>query len=189
MRKFLIILLFSASVSIGGEFSSRGMKIGLNSARFVGKDLPGKNISSMPGFSIGGFFSYQFTEFLSIQPEFAFTTKGSKINTIGDYYLSNLFAYFEFPVLAKIFILPKSKVKPHFICGPALAFNYFALNDTGLLEDIRGTDLGLILGAGIEYWKISLDIRINQGIVDFDTSVESGNLKNRVFSFMVGYLF
>lgn len=183
-----LILLFTSTL-LAGEFSSRGMKIGINSARFVGKDIPGKGVSAMPGFAIGGFFSYKFNERFSIQPEIFFTTKGTKINTIGDAELTNLFAYFEFPVLAKMTFLPESRIKPNVFCGPALALKYFALNDTGILEHIRNTDFGLIFGAGIEFWKLSLDVRYNRGLVNFDKSENDLDLKNQAISAMLGYSF
>jgi len=192
MKETIIIpalLLLSTSALSAGEFSSRGMKIGISSARFVGKDIPGKGVSAMPGFAIGGFFSYKFNERFSIQPEIFFTTKGTKINTIGDVHLANLFAYFEFPVLVKMTFLSESRVKPNVFYGPALAFKYFALNNTGILEDIRSTDFGLILGAGFEFWKISLDVRYNRGLVNFDKSSEDIDLKNSAVSFMIGYSF
>ena len=183
-----LLLLFKSSL-IAGEFSSRGMKIGINSARFVGKDIPGKGVSAMPGFAIGGFFSYKFNERFSIQPEIFFTTKGTKINMIGDLELVNMFVYFEFPVLAKMTFYSERRVKPTIFTGPALALKYFALNNTGVLEDIRSTDFGLILGAGIEFWKLSLDVRYNRGLMNFDKSEDDIDLKNSAVSFMVGYSF
>ena len=183
-----LILLFTSTL-LAGEFSSRGMKIGINSANVVGKDTPGKAVSVMPGFAIGGFFSYNFNEKFSIQPEFFFTTKGTKINTIGDLELANMFAYFEFPVLAKMTFYSERQIKPNIFAGPALAFKYFALNNTGILEDIRSTDFGLIFGAGIEVWKLSLDVRYNRGLVDFDKSEGDIDLKNQAISFMIGYSF
>ena len=183
-----LILLFTSTL-LAGEFSSRGMKIGINSANVVGKDTPGKAVSVMPGFAIGGFFSYNFNEKFSIQPEFFFTTKGTKINTIGDLELANMFAYFEFPVLAKMTFYSERQIKPNIFAGPALAFKYFALNNTGILEDIRSTDFGLIFGAGVEFWKLSLDIRYNRGLVNFDKSEGDIDLKNQAISFMAGYSF
>ena len=183
-----LILLFTSTL-LAGEFSSRGMKIGINSANVVGKDTPGKAVSVMPGFAIGGFFSYNFNEKFSIQPEFFFTTKGTKINTIGDLELVNMFIYFEFPVLAKMTFYSERQIKPNIFAGPALAFKYFALNNTGILEDIRSTDFGLIFGAGVEFWKLSLDVRYNRGLVNFDKSEDDIDLKNQAISFMVGYSF
>lgn len=185
----VFMILLSASPLLSGEFSSRGMKIGINSAKFVGKDIPGKGVKSMPGFAIGGFFSYKFNERYSIQSELFLTTKGAKINTMGSIYQSNLFAYFEFPLLVKMTFLNEKRIKPNIFCGPALAFSYFALNETGFLEDIKGTDFGWILGAGFEFWKISFDIRYNRGLVNFDDSEDNLDLKNSCISFMLSYSF
>ena len=192
MKKIMAIIfsiLFFVSSSAAGEFSSRGMKIGINSAKVIGKDTPGKGVSAMPGFAIGGFFSYQFNERFSIQPEIFFTTKGAKINTIGDLELVNMFIYFEFPVLAKMTFYSERRVKPAIFVGPALALKYFALNNTGVLEDIRSTDFGLIFGAGVEFWKLSFDVRYNRGLVSFDKSEDELDLKNSAVSFMIGYSF
>lgn len=192
MKKTALItaaMLLMTSILFAGEFSSRGMKIGINSANVVGKDTPGKGVSAMPGFAIGGFFSYQFNEKFAIQPEFLVTTKGTKINTIGDLELVNMFVYFEFPVLAKMTFYSDRQIKPNIFAGPAIAFKYFALNNTGILEDIRSTDFGLIFGAGVEFWKLSLDVRYNRGLVNFDKSEDKLDLKNSAVSFMVGYSF
>lgn len=192
MKKILTMIfsiLILASSSIAGEFSSRGMKIGINSAKVIGKDTPGKGVSAMPGFAIGGFFSYQFNEKFAVQPEIFFTTKGTKINTIGDLELVNMFVYFEFPVLTKMTFYSERRVKPTIFAGPALALKYFALNNTGVLEDIRSTDFGFIFGAGVEFWKLSLDVRYNRGMVNFDKSEDDIDLKNQAISFMIGYSF
>jgi hypothetical protein len=192
MKKITIIttlIFLFTSMLLAGEFSSRGMKLGINSAKVIGKDIPGKGVSAMPGFAVGGFFSYQFNEKFAIQPECFVTTKGTKINTIGDLELVNMFIYFEFPVLVKMTFYSERRVKPTIFAGPALALKYFALNNTGVLEDIRSTDFGLIFGAGVEFWKLSFDVRYNRGMVNFDKSEDDIDLKNSAFSFMIGYSF
>jgi len=50
----LLIILFS-NLAFASEFSSTGIKIGLNYSKFIGDDTPGKNVSNIPGFAIGGF--------------------------------------------------------------------------------------------------------------------------------------
>ena len=183
-----LILLFTSTLS-AGEFSATGMKLGLNYSKFIGKDIPGKGVSLIPGFSLGGFLTYKINSRFSIQPEIFITTKGSNINTVGDINLHNIFIYFEMPVLVKITFPTIKGMKPNIFYGPAIDIKCLAINDTGIPDDIRGIDLGLVLGAGIEFWKISVDIRYNRGLLNFDKSADDINLKNSTISFIAGYSF
>ena len=192
MQKFLIIIavcILPVSSSIAGEFSDVGIKLGYNSSTFTGNDIPGKGVSSQPGVALGGFICYRFDERFSLRQEVLFTTKGAKINTIGDVYLSNLFMYFELPLLAKMTFPLEHIIQPNIFIGPAFGLTVIATNDVAILEDIRGYDFGIVMGAGIDLWKISVDLRFNLGLLNFDQSAEDIDLKNRTFSTMVGFAF
>ncbi len=165
---FVLILNLLNSTLIAGEFSAIGMKIGYNSSKFIGKDIPGKGVSSQPGFALGGFLSYKISNRFSLQQEVLLSFKGAKINTIGDVYLSNIFIYFGLPLLAKINFRAGSTIRPAILFGPSLGIKLEATNDVGILNDIRKIDFGIALGAGIETWKISLDARYISGMVNFD---------------------
>ena len=184
---FLIILC--TSTLSAGEFINTGMKLGQNYSKFIGKDIPGKGVNSIPGFSLGGFINYKINDRFSLQQEALITTKGSNINTVGDINLHNIFVYLELPILVKISFQAIGGVKPILFCGPAIGFKCLALNDTGMPDDIRDVDLGLVLDAGIEFSKISVDVRYNRGLLNFDKSADDINLKNSTISFIVGYSF
>jgi hypothetical protein len=62
-----------------------------------------------------------------------------------------------------------------------------SLNNVGLLEDMRSTEISILAGAGIEFWKVSLDLRYSQGLTSFDDSAEKLDIKNRVVSFIFGF--
>lgn len=183
-----IIFLF-VSASLAGEFSGIGMKLGYNSSTFAGNDIPGKGVSSQGGLAIGGFFGYKFNQKFSLQQEILFTTKGAKINTIGDVYLNNIFMYFEFPLLAKMTFRPEQMLRPIVFLGPAFGINILAVNDTAVLEDIRAIDFGIVLGAGIEIWRFVIDVRLYEGLFNFDQSAGDIDLKNRTISIVTGYSF
>lgn len=183
-----LIMLCTSTLSASGVFNT-GMKLGLNYSKFIGKDIPGKGVNSISGFSLGGFLNYKINDRFSLQPEALITTKGSNINTVGDINLHNIFVYFELPVLVKIAFHPIAGIKPILFCGPAIGFKCLAINDTGMPDDIGKIDLGLILDAGIEFPKISVDIRYNRGLLNFDKSADDISLKNSTISFIVGYLF
>jgi hypothetical protein len=184
-----ILFVLSVSTSLAGEFSGIGMKLGYNSSTFSGDDIPGKGVKSQSGLAIGGFFGYKFNQKFSLQQEILFTTKGAKINTIGDVYLSNLFMYFEFPLLVKMTFRPEQMFRPIVFLGPAFGINILAVNDTAVLEDIRSIDFGIVLGIGIEIWRFALDVRLYEGLLNFDQSAGDIDLKNRTISIVTGYSF
>jgi len=185
----IILLFFLSSAVIAGEFSKVGIKLGHNSSIFTGDDIPGKGVSPHSGFAAGGFICYSFNQKFSLQQEVLFTFKGAKINTVSDVYLSNLFMYFELPLLAKMTFRPEHTLQPNIFIGPAFGITIIAVNEVAILEDIRGYDLGLVLGAGIDVWKFSLDLRYNFGLLNFDQSTDNLDLKIRTFSVMVGFAF
>jgi hypothetical protein len=192
MRKaiiFPISFFLFASTLIAGDFNGIGIKLGYNSSIFTGNDIPGKGVHSQAGFAFGGFACYNISNEFSLQQEALITTKGAKINTVGDVYLSNIFIYFELPLLAKMTFRSEHQLKPYIYLGPAFGITIMAINNVGVLDDIKGSDFGVILGAGIEVWKVSLDIRLNNGLVNFDRSADDIDLKNRTFSILMGFAF
>ena len=92
-----IMIFLVTSALKAGEFKSIGIKLGYNFSIFTGNDIPGKGVSSQGGMVLGGFVCYRFNQRFSLQQETFITTKGAKINTVGDVYLSNIFIYFELP--------------------------------------------------------------------------------------------
>jgi len=184
---FLIIL--GVSTLSAGEFFNTGMKLGLNYSKFIGNDIPGKGVNYIPGFSLGGFINYKLNDRFSLQPEVLITTKGSLINTVGDINLHNVFIYYEMPVLVKFTFPGNRRFKPVLFCGPVVDVTCLTINDTDFPDDIRKIDLGFVLDAGIEFSKISLDIRYNQGLLNFDKSADDISLKNSTVSFIVGFSF
>jgi len=184
----IIFFLFTSSV-MAGEFSSIGIKLGYNSSIFFGNDIPGKGASYQGGTALGGFVCFKFNQRFSLEQEVLITTKGAKINTIGDVYLSNIFFYFEMPLLFKVTLLSENMIRPNVFLGPAFGIHLLAINDVAILDDIRSIDAGIILGAGIEIWKINLDFRINNGLLNFDQSADDIDLKNRTLSIMLGFAF
>ena len=192
MKKIIFIVFLNilvASTLSAGKYSTNGMKLGLNYSKFIGKDIPGKGVNSIPGFSLGGFINYKLNDRFSLQPEVLITTKGSLINTVGDINLHNVFIYYEMPVLVKFTFPGNRRFKPILFCGPAVDVTCLTINDTNFPNDIRKIDLGFILDAGIEFSKISLDIRYNQGLLSFDKSADDISLKNSTISFIVGFSF
>ena len=185
----LVLIIISSSVLKAEGSLSKGVNFGFNSSRFTGNDIPGKGIASIPGLTLGFFINYEISNHFSLQPELLFTTKGSKINTVGDIYLHNIFTYMEIPVLAKWTFMPEKKWRPYLHGGPFLDFKLLAFNEEGFPEDFRKFDLGLILGAGISFKKISFGVNYSRGFLNFDQSEENIDLKNQTISVVAGFSF
>jgi hypothetical protein len=185
----IFLIIFGVSSLSAGEFFNTGMKLGLNYSKFIGKDIPGKGTNFIPGFSLGGFLNYKLNDRFSLQPEVLITTKGSLINTVGDINLHNVFIYYEMPILVKIAFPRNIGFKPVLFCGPVIDVTCLTINDTDFPDDIRKIDLGFVLDAGIEFSKISLNIRYNQGLLNFDKSADDISLKNSTISLIVGFSF
>jgi hypothetical protein len=184
----LALVVSTVSATAQG-FSDLGAKLGYNSSKFTGADIPGKGISSQPGVILGGYATYEFNNTFSLQQEVLFTFKGSEVNTIGDLWLSNIFVYVEMPLMARATFLADSRLRPSVYAGPAVAALVAAFNDTGLLEDIRSFDLGFVIGGGVDIWELSLDLRLTQGLLNFDQSASGIDLKHQTISLMMGYAF
>jgi len=192
MRKNMfvsILLLCSYLLLNAGEITATGLKIGYNSSKFTGDNTPGKAINNIPGFTVGGFITYEIKNNFSFQPEISLATKGGMINTIGDIEQANIFVYLEIPLLVKMKFLPEAKMKPNIFAGPALNLKTLAINDVGVLDDINGFDCGIIAGAGVDYHRISFEIRFEKGLTNFDNSADNNVLKNQMISFLLGISF
>ncbi len=184
-----VALIVSTVGATAQGFSGLGAKLGYNSSRFIGADIPGKGVNSQSGLTLGGFATYEFNNTFSLQQEVLFTMKGSRINTVGDVWLSNIFLYIEMPLLAKATFFTENRLRSNVYAGPAVAALIGAFNNTGFLEDIRSYDLGFVIGGGVEIWKLSLDLRLMKGLLNFDRSADDIDLKHQTISVLMGYAF
>jgi len=192
MKRTSIVILLSLIIPLSlnaGTITDIGMKIGYNSSSFGGKNLPGKGVSDVPGFTIGGFANYELNRKFFIQPEILLTTKGSKINTVGDIEQYNIFVYVEMPVLAKYFLVNIGHFHLSGILGPSFSLKALAMNDVGVLDNVRGFDAGVVAGVEAGLGRFSLEIRYEKGLINFDTSSDDANLKNQTFSFLINVAF
>ena len=194
-----------------------GLKLGLNMANIHGTDVTNfENVTeeswgSKIGFCVGGYITFKIGEMFAIQPEAFYTMKGAKIETtlLGETVKAKLkFSYLEIPVLAKLLIPTQSNVKPSLFVGPTLAIKlsgkawaeYAGVSDEANIEDMKGIDFGLIIGAGIDFGlgaaskgKITADLRYVLGLTTIYKPLVEGeeilDVKNGVFSLMIGYSF
>ena len=205
----LMFLLPNSSLATGIK---GGIKIGVSSARLHGDDvedltdLLGEAQKSRIGFCAGGFITFNITEMFAIQPEVLYIKKGSKYEEeiFGETLKVWIkFDYLEIPVLAKIMVPTPGGVKPYLFAGPVLALKlssklkaeYADESEEEDIEDMKSTDFGLVIGAGVDFGlgvpgtgKMTLDVRYSLGLSSI-SDFEGDDIKNGVFSLMVGYSF
>jgi hypothetical protein len=190
MKLFLVVclslVLLIAGVSLGMAIDlSYGVKGGVGFANFVGDDVPSSNNARL-GFSAGAFGEFELIDMLNLQPELLLSLKGSKAdpNTYNYYYI-------DVPVLVKFYPpIEVPKVKLNAFAGPYVGVNIIAKikNDgttTDVKDNVKLLDFGLVLGAGADIKKFTVDARYAFGLSKI---AENGNsVKNSLFSVMVGY--
>ncbi len=199
------IMLLLPSLSLAKGITA-GFKIGFNSADVFGGNVAameailGDNFKSKWGLCTGGFIQFNISKMFAIQPEFLYTMKGTRFEQqiLGETVkMAIKLSYLEVPVLVKFMIPTPGGVKPSLFVGPSIAIELGAklkteaLGDT-TVEDIsdntQNTEFGLIIGGGLDFGKLSFDIRYNLGLTTI--SISGGEeIKNGVISLKVGYSF
>lgn len=194
--KSIVIAIFSFMLFGFAEGITFGIKAGMN--------ISNMNVESMQsriGFCGGGFATVGVGDMVVIQPEAMYTQKGAKWESWYEPEIITLkLDYINIPLLFKFMVPVKGAVKPNLFVGPYLGIN---VNATHRIDRIYGTseerdydefyedtDFGMVLGGGVDFLlkkgKFVLDGRYSIGLI---TVQEGSDLKNRVFSFTLGYLF
>lgn len=192
MKKLLIVAMFLvAMMSYAIEMKGVGVKAGLNMANIGGDDAGDDNVMAMT-YAVGGFAVMGINDMFDFQPELLYTVKGCDLDISGVDAGLRL-AYLEIPMLAKINFMKESQFKPYVLVGPALGLNMsatmFVDDDDADVEDVAGMELGIVIGAGMDFNKFTFDARYDMGLTTIDDSDAEADLKNSVIQIMVGYKF
>lgn len=209
MRKIFIpvlVLLLISSPSAHSAFSflkiqSKGIKAGLSFASIRGKDVEEEWKAGLR-FTGGCFLTLTLNNTLALQPEILYSMKGSQWEETfeGETFRASLkLSYLEIPLLAKFFLLKKSKaLAPSFFIGPSLSFKFGGKTrfewageaEEEEIKDMKITDFGLIFGGGLDFSlgrrKMLLDIRYSLGMISI---FEHEEMKNHAFAVLFGYFF
>ncbi len=200
---FFAIILIGATSAAFAQMPVVGVKAGLNYSDLYGDDVGSSE--ALQRFCIGTFAGFPISHTVTIQPEFLYTQKGTKWD-LYDPVAAKVekawvkLTYVEMPVLAKIIIRPRGNVKPHIFSGPYLGVNIAArgtiAQDGGVVErqiigDVNDVDLGVVSGVGIDIGlgkgAVVIDARYVLGLTGIDE--EGQDVRNKVFSFLLGYAF
>ena len=173
----------AAWAQVGG-----GIKVGVNLATLSGFNDP--STSQRVGIMAGVFVTVGLAPMIEFEPEVLFSMQGSKLHfaTSGTIVSSDVTAkldYVQVPLLLRIGNTGKAGASLYGVVGPTLGF--LARNE-GLSNQLKSTDVGVVLGGGVTLSRLLFEARYTQGLTSFNIGGTT-NAKNRVLSLIVGLNF
>lgn len=203
-RLFSILLMLAVFLAVGGATlqaqtqRTSGFKGGIAFANWYGSDVSGTD--SKIGLAAGTFYNVQPSDKISIQTELLYIVKGFKAADSGIEVKTKL-GYIEFPFLIKWMFPTEGNVKPNLFLGVAPAINISAKAEAvsgnvkaelDIKDFIKGFDFGMVFGGGFDIEAgsnlIGIDFRYTLGLTSVDNSGFDEDIKNKVFSVMIGYV-
>jgi Outer membrane protein beta-barrel domain len=188
----LAVLLLVAS---GTTASAQGFGVtaGANFADISGDDIEGSDVDSRTAFVGGVFYEHKLGTSISIRPELLYSMKGGTNTLAQDVTWQN--DYIQVPVLLK-YSFGSGATHPFILAGPAIAFNvnckFTDGSDEASCDDIFGddavssTDFSGILGLGVQWNALDINVRYDLG---FTNVLEDVDATNKTISILVGYNF
>lgn len=74
------------------------------------------------------------------------------------------------------------------LVGPVFSINLKQeLNGIDVSEDFNGADIGVMVGGGVEFFRLAFEVRYNIGLRNISSEGEIGDLKSRQLEFVVKF--
>ena len=193
----LSMLLASATAALGQNQGS-GIKGGVNFAEVTIEEAD-VSTDRRTGFIGGVFFQLPVAPHFSVQFEGLYAQKGGTLDGDDTGVDAELeFDYFQFPVLIRWDSTEAGDSRFNVFAGPSFNFNHRAVaksdseeEDLREADQIETFDLGLVVGAGMEFGNFLIDGRYEHGLrtINKNAGEDGFKTKNRAFSFMAGFRF
>ena len=199
MKKIILFLTMiistAASFAQDGSPVRFGVKGGINFSNMYTKDVDKENL--LLGYHVGAFLKVPLNNRFAVQPELTYSIKGSEL-TYDNSFVSGKakfqLDYIDLDVLAVFNITDNV----NFHVGPYFGFlsNVRIENDSDNgtsydfeneldKNDFETTDLGLVIGAGLDFGRISAGARYNYGLKEVGKERDFYYTKLRDFEFLV----
>jgi opacity protein-like surface antigen len=170
-----------------------GIKGGVNASTLSVDESEGLEVDRIWG-AVGGLFvGRNITENFGLQLEGLFSQRGGEDNTFTSPVKIRL-TFLDIPLTARFGSTTTSNTHFHVFTGPQFGIK---LDAEGIDQvfgqpadvEVESWDFGWTVGAGVEMNRVSFDARYTMGLTNLNTSPADPEVKNRTFSFMVGYRF
>jgi hypothetical protein len=193
----IALALVGAASAASAQGMEIGVKGGLSLAEFSGGDNAFDDAEgSRKGLVAGAFLAFPLGGPLSLQPEALFAQKGSAYD-FSDLDTTVKLDYVEVPLLLKARF--GVGIRPYVFAGPYVGFRLEAtadsdagedgLSQSDLEEQTKGTDFGLVGGAGVEVGVFLVEARYARGLAGIATDDIDDDIDNAVWSLLVGLRF
>jgi hypothetical protein len=159
-------------------------------------NLPEVNVESRINYVAGVFVKVNLGTFFAFQPEVLYVRKGAKLAATGVFTESITYNlnYIDIPLLARVQTSRGTGL--YLLAGPSIGLNVTATveDEAGETEDVKDgintSDMGLVIGAGVELAHILVEGRYTQGLSNIIKDAEGEeSVKNRAISLLFGIRF
>jgi hypothetical protein len=180
------VILWTSSTAAWSQVGG-GIKVGMNLAKLSGFNDP--STTQRVGLTAGVFVTAGLAPMVAFEPEVLFSMQGSKLHfaasgTIVSSDVTAKLDYVQVPLLLRIGNSGKSVASLYGIVGPTLGY---LVRNQGVTDELKKTDVGVVVGAGVTFSRMLLEGRYTTGLTDFN---KGGTVyKNRVLSILVGLHF
>ena len=191
----LIVLLHGFNVMLRSQEpgdrkgGSRGLLLGLSASNFAGTEASHVDNRFIPGLSLGFFQDFEINHRFSLETGLLLSSKGSRLDAVGDLYLHQVISYLEIPILGECKLIDGEKASVHMAGGLYLGLKLLAFNEVGFPEEIHRLDVGLDAGLGVRFRSFFYRIDVKRGLLNVDQSEPSVDYKNLTVSLLVGIAF
>ncbi len=194
MKKVIMFCVASVlfSIIVFSQQVRFGIDPGMAISRGSYKPDAGLDRRIFAGFDGGALLEIGVTPKFMIQPEINYSIIGVELND-GDKEATIKLRYFDFLVLAKACVSPKFSL----FAGPQIGFLAWAKRDSSftnemidLKQDFKKEDFGLVFGGEYKFGRhVFLGARYYMGLHQIAESWNNFEMRNRYWSFRVGYIF
>jgi hypothetical protein len=160
-------MLHAQDTNVTTEF---GVKGGFNMSNLYNGDADDNNI--LYGFNAGVYATLPISDFVAIQPEILYTTKGAELkydNAFASGEAKFKLNYIEVPLLVRVNITKNFNVQAGGYASYLVSSKVKGTGDVEFEEDVDTDDLnkfdaGIAAGVGVDFNPISVGLRYNYGL-------------------------
>jgi len=147
-----------------------GVKGGFNMSNLYQSEADDNNV--LYGFNAGVYATLPVSDFIAIQPEILFTTKGSELEYNNAFASGNAkfkLNYIEVPLLVRVNITKNFNVHAggyasYLVNSKVTGDGDFNFEEEVDTEDLNKFDAGLSAGVGVDFNPVSIGLRYNYGL-------------------------
>lgn len=160
-------MLHAQDNNVNTEF---GVKGGFNMSNLYSNDANDDNV--LYGFNAGVYATLPVSDFIAIQPEILFTTKGAELDYNNAFATGNAkfrLNYIEVPLLVRVNITKNFNVHAGGYASYLVSSKVTGDGDINFDQEINTDDLnkfdaGLSAGVGVDFNPVSIGLRYNYGL-------------------------